>query len=163
MEKRTKLHFGYGSNLNEQDWHRWCGKNNFDTGLLKPVCKATVRNMTLAFTVYSGGRKGGVLDLLPCEGSTVEGVLFEVMDGGWEALNEKEGAPNFYHQVEVEATTANGDTVQAITYVVCENRRAPTGYVKPSEEDYLKVVRAGYEVHGIDTQALEAAANPGKQ
>ena len=80
------LYFGYGSNLNLKDICEWEKKhtlnkkksfvdsiNIFDGIFFLP-------DYQLQFTVYSDGRKGGVLDVTPKLGHAVAGKLFQVDD-----------------------------------------------------------------------------------
>jgi len=151
----TTHYFAYGSNLNTQDWHRWCRERGFPVGLLRPLFPAFLPDRGLAFTVHSRTREGGVLDVGPCKGHLVEGMVFEVADGGWEALDRKEGAPSFYRSLETEALTLDGRAHAVRTYEVLPQLRQT--FVCPSEA-YLKVVRDGYKEFSISSRHLDTAA-----
>lgn len=76
------LYFGHGSNLNADDWSRWCLKNkyaetSFDASF-KKVTNAWLADYRPGFTVYSGTQNGGVLDIIEVKGCVTPGVLFEV-------------------------------------------------------------------------------------
>jgi hypothetical protein len=98
-------YFAYGSNLNLQDWHRWCGANGFREGLLRPLFSAWLPDRCLAFTKWSDVRQSGVLDIQPGRGHLVEGFVFEVEDDGWDALARKEGSPKAYCPLDTEVLT----------------------------------------------------------
>jgi len=151
----SRRYFAYGSNLDERDWHRWCNKNGFGEGLLRPLFKAWLPDRSLAFTRWSKARAGGVLDVLPARGHAVEGHVFEVADGGWDALARKEGSPKHYCPLDIEVVTADAvaHAVRTFEVVPADRKR----FVEPNER-YLEVVRAGYRAFAIAEAALDAAA-----
>lgn len=151
----TNRYFAYGSNLNTQDWHRWCRERGFPEGLLHPLFPAFLPDRGLAFTVHSSSRQGGVLDIVPRLGHLVEGVVFEVAEGGWAALDQKEGAPSFYRALDMEVLTFDGEAHPVRTYEVLPHLRR--SHVQPSEA-YLATVRKGYEAHSLSPRHLETAA-----
>jgi gamma-glutamylcyclotransferase (GGCT)/AIG2-like uncharacterized protein YtfP len=152
-----ELYFGYGSNLNSTDWDEWCGEHGYRTGLLEPLFPAYLPDRQLRFGCYSQSRKGGVLDVRESIGHVTQGVVFRVHGEGWEALDQKEGAPRFYRRFRTECLKLDGRSHAVTAYEVCPDRREP--YVHPGEA-YLKIVREGFERHDLDQQPLdEAAAN----
>ncbi len=151
----TRRYFAYGSNLDEQDWHRWCGENGFREGMLRPLFKAWLPDRSLAFTRWSKGRNGGVLDVLPARGHVVEGYVFEVADGGWDALAQKEGSPRYYCPLDTEVLTPDGMAHAVRTFEVVPSERKR--FIEPNAS-YVNVVRAGYRTFGISPTALDAAA-----
>ena len=102
-------YFGYGSNLDREDFEAWCREKKIEPrGLLKPVGPAFLPDRELAFTIESPSRKCGVLDIRPQRGALVEGVLFELGDEGLKALDRKEGVgpdgqPGLYRRIETVA------------------------------------------------------------
>lgn len=147
-----KLYFAYGSNLNTTDWQRWCREKGLPSNLLSPAGIGFLPDQELVFDYYSSSRRGGALDLKPRAGQLVEGVFFEVEDGGWEVLDRKEGAPNCYEQFDTVALTSDGAELPVTTYRVCENKRA--GFVVPTDE-YVALVRKGLEEHNLDHAMLD--------
>jgi hypothetical protein len=97
-----QLYFAYGSNLNQQDFDDWCSRRGFSKGLLRFHSKANLPDFDLAFSYRSATRNGGVLDIKPRTGQLVPGVLFEIDDEGWDALDAKEGAPSVYKRFTVQ-------------------------------------------------------------
>lgn len=59
----TKLYFGYGSNLDGEDWEQWCSDHGYPSGLLEPLYSAYLPDRRLCFGHRSENRKGGVLDI----------------------------------------------------------------------------------------------------
>jgi gamma-glutamylcyclotransferase (GGCT)/AIG2-like uncharacterized protein YtfP len=148
------LYFAYGSNLEQQDFERWCEKRGHGYGLLDDVVgPAVLDDWALVFGRDGMGRGGGVLDLWPRKGYRVPGVVFEVDRVALAALDKKEGHPNHYERRQVVVEVA-GRELECITYV---GARAGTKHLAPSAS-YLDIVRLGYERFGLDTEPLELAA-----
>ncbi len=149
------LYFAYGSNLNLSDLDESFRKNGYPAGLLKFHSLAWLPDFEPAFTYRSQSRGGGVLSIRERIGSVVEGVLFEVCDVGWAALDRKEGAPNCYERVPVTVLDASGCEITAVTYRVLPGKEK--SFVRPTEE-CVSVVRNGLSTWGICHQAMTAAS-----
>jgi len=152
----TPLYFAYGSNLNLGDFDEFCEDLGFSPGLMHYRGNAWLPDHELAFSRYASGRAGGVLDVRPCPGQLVPGALFQIDDEGLEALDSKEGAPDYYERYPVTVVGSHGEHLQVLTYRVVPGQAAP--YVQPSES-YLKIVREGYMAWNLhdDGQLLAAA------
>ena len=150
-----KLYFAYGSNLNLTDLNDWLQRKGLPEELLKFHSHACLPDFELAFTYRSTSRSGGVLDIRESIGSVVEGVLFEVRDGGWKALDSKEGAPNCYERMHTTVLGPDGEAIPAVTYCVCLTQRQ--SHVPPAH-DYVSIVREGMKNWSICDQALTAAS-----
>lgn len=146
----SKLYFAYGSNLNREDWRQRTG---FSPDVLKDRSTAYLPDHDVRFSYDSKRRDGGVLDVQPRVGQVVPGVVFEVDDCGWQVLDDKEGEP--YERIGVTVLDKHGREMAVDTYRVRDEYRRQ--FVVPSV-DYLDVVRAGLEFHGLPTRAVEAAA-----
>ena len=83
------------------------------------------------------------------------GVIFEVLSGGWKALNAIEGAPHFYEQFGAVAIDSVGEEVSALTYRVCSHRVQP--FVRPNSE-YVDVVINGMDEYDLGDSLVSAAA-----
>jgi len=150
----SELYFGYGSNLEHDDFERWCESHGFGDGHLDDVVGvAALNDWALVFGRHSVYRGGGVLDVWPRLGHAVPGVLFGVDKEGFAALAAKEGAPSVYRREKVIVEYAGRD-IEAWTYVVA----SPLKKVYSPAVGYLDIVRLGYERHGLDGAVLEAAA-----
>ena len=149
----SDYHFGYGSNLNWDDWKKWCSERGKDPNSLK-VEPGTffLPDYELDFHYYSGGRDGGALDVVKLRGHAVAGKLFKVSDDGWDSLDAKEGHPTFYERKKVEVLSENGELRTAITYVVVPDR-VKKEHVPP-RPNYIEAVERGYEYHGITISNL---------
>lgn len=151
-----ELYFAYGSNLNQVDFNAWCRKKGYPKGLLQVKAQAFLPDFDLAFTHRSRSRNGGVLDLKERPGQVVPGVVFEIDDKGWAALDVKEGAPNTYQRMDVTVIDDRGNAMIATTYRV--NPEKAQQYVPPSDE-YLAIVREGLEHWDLCDDLLVAAAS----
>ncbi|MBX3278409.1 MAG: gamma-glutamylcyclotransferase [Acidobacteria bacterium] len=144
------LYFGYGSNLNQEDWE----ERGFRAGVLQPLFSAYLPDFRLSFSLHSSGRNGGVLSVTPRRGCVVPGVVFEVQDGGWETLDRKEG--NKYRRFTATVLRDGVEEVQVTTYEAKPDYEQP--FVEPNP-DYLAVVREGLEAHQLDIGPLLAATD----
>ncbi len=148
-------YFGYGSNLNLDDFDRYCLRKGFAGGGLRTIGAAKLPGYRLSFSHYSAARGGGALNLEVDAGESVNGVLFSVKTPEtWAALDLKEGHPERYQKTPIRVRTPCGNTLAATTYIV---QRPKAAYFCPTEE-YLRVVAAGLQAFGLCTQPLYAAA-----
>lgn len=152
---RSPLYFGYGSNLNRDDLDQWCSAKGGMFPFDRSVRSGRALDVELCFDYKSISREAGALNLRRRLGQVVDGQLFEVAEGGWDVLDKKEGAPNYYERVPVHVCCDNSEMVTAVTYTVVPKRR--DGYVKP-RSDYLDIVRRGRESFGLDIRQFEQAA-----
>jgi gamma-glutamylcyclotransferase len=105
----------------------------------------------LAFSRRSVRTGTGVADVVPADGRSVWGVLYELDRDGLDALDRKEGNGWAYGRARV-AVRPNGDepSVTAVTYRVC--RREPAE-VTPSAQ-YLEGLIAAARDRGLPTAYL---------
>lgn len=148
--------FAYGSNLNQQDWKKWCDRNGFDSNSLEYVSTAVLPDMKLCFDYFSNSRQSGVLDIQIAIGHIVYGVIFKPSKMGWEALDRKEGAPYCYTKRIWRAVLPNGTLQSVIVYEVIEERKSST-LVSPSNE-YFHIVEQGLTHWKLSTISLKNAA-----
>jgi gamma-glutamylcyclotransferase (GGCT)/AIG2-like uncharacterized protein YtfP len=158
MEQTKQLYFAYGSNLNKNDWNKYCRDKGIDPGIMQPVAPATLPDEVLVFDHYSSRRNSWTLNIRPHFGSLVEGYLFAVTQVGWDVLDKKEGHPNAYQRETVIVLDANGGEVKATTY----RSKRPHGLERPNDakpcDDYLDICRAGRERFELDTIDIDLAA-----
>ena len=151
----SELYFGYGSNLDSDDWVSWCEDRGIDPSGMVEVGAAFLLGHEMKFHYYSNGRKGGAADVVDIgTESEVPGVLFTLNDEAWKAMDRKEGHPNYYERKLVTVRTTNGE-INAITYTVVEGKIRPL-YVPPTDE-YVALIRSGLERRNLPTTALEKA------
>jgi gamma-glutamylcyclotransferase (GGCT)/AIG2-like uncharacterized protein YtfP len=146
------LYFGYGSNLDAEDWAGFCARRGFAGARLDPLGTALLLDHELAFDRFSPTRRGGVLNLRARPGQAAEGVLFRANDTALAALDAKEGAPFAYQRTLHHVVRPDGTVAEAMTYVAT-NR----AFCAP-HSDYAAIVRRGQAAHGVGHAMLEAAA-----
>jgi gamma-glutamylcyclotransferase (GGCT)/AIG2-like uncharacterized protein YtfP len=147
--------FAYGSNTDALDWRAWCARTGHDPAAIRPIGTGILPDARLAFDFFGKGRGGGVLNFQPRLGGYVEGVVLEVSEAGWRALDQKEGVPNAYQRRQRHIILPDGQALEAIAYQVIPERQQ--GHVAPSLA-YLNAVRRGFAAHGLHPHPLEAAA-----
>lgn len=119
----VKLYFGYGSNMDREDWVRWCSDHETDPAGLIEIGPAWLPDYTLKFHYFSNSRKAGAADVVPAgRGSVVPGLLFEVNEETLAALDDKEGLPYAYERRNVTVIDGSGALRQAISYTVQKHR-----------------------------------------
>lgn len=147
--------FAYGSNTDAADWRAWCARTGHGPAALRPIGTGILPDARLAFDFFGKGRGGGVLNFQPRLGGFVEGVVLEVSDAGWRALDQKEGVPNAYQRRQRHIILPDGQALEAIAYQVIPERQQD--HIAPPLA-YLNAVRRGFAAHGLHPRPLEAAA-----
>ena len=136
------FYFGYGSNLDAEDWAAWCRARGADPTAMVEVCSAWLLDHSMRFHYRSKGRGGGAADVVQdARGTAVPGALFTLSEEGWNLMNRKEGHPNVYHQTPVQVITAQGEAVEAVTYVV-QPAQQRSELVAPTQA-YAALIRDG--------------------
>ena len=160
----SDYHFGYGSNLDLDDWKKWCddyGRKSNEMQVEPGIF--FLPDYELDFHYKSGSRDGGALDVVEWPGHVVAGKLFKVTGDGWKSLDAKEGAPNYYERKQVEVLSENGEQRTAITYVVTQAKDEKK-HVPPAL-GYIEIVERAYDHYGITKShpwAKEQLAASGK-
>ncbi len=149
------LYFAYGSNLDADNWAKWCKTEGYDSESIEPLGRAWLPDYEPVFHYQSRLRKGGALDVRPRKGTATPGALFRVHD--WTGLDAKEGlSGRYYRRLEVVALTDDGHAHPAITYCVCDQRVG--GFVPPGSE-YQEIVTRGLSRFGHRPDQFMAAAH----
>ena len=153
---QNRRYFGYGSNLDWDDWGAFCRKHNANPDGLMERASAWLVEHHLKFHYYSSGRKGGAADVVPINTyHATPGALFDVDEEAWTTLVRKEGAPNYYEEKEVLVIGSDGTLQKATTFVVCEHRQKPD-FVQPTDE-YRQLIHDGLEHRSLPTFGLNQA------
>ncbi len=135
MEKET-LYVAYGSNLNVRQMGFRC-PDAMVVGI------GLIRDYKLAFR--------GVATIEPSKGDAVPVGVWKVSKRDEKALDIYEGYPRLYRKETVEVEMANGETVDAMVYIMNTGRPGmPAQY-------YLQTIEQGYGDIGLDIKYLEAA------
>lgn len=151
-----RLYFGYGSNLDFDDWSKWCKKNNASPDGLSELKRAFLPGYSVNYSHYSSGRKGGAANIIATGNLSVGvyGVLFEVNQECQLSLDDKEGHPNHYHQIEVSVIGENGETISAVTYI---STKYDLGSFFPPTDNYHQLVDSGLHRRRMPTRFIQAA------
>jgi len=153
---QNRLYFGYGSNLDWNDWVRHCEKNNASPDGLKEREPAWLVGHHLKFHYHSKGRGGGAADVVPINDvHATPGALFDVEEDAWSTLVAKEGSPFYYEEKNVLVIGSDGQLHEAVTFVVCNERKKPD-FQRPSDE-YHGLILDGLCERGLPTKGLEMA------
>ena len=132
-------YFAYGSNMDKEDFDKWCYKNNCTEIEFLNVTPAKLKGFRLAFNYFSHNRKGGAANIMRDEGNIVYGLLIDLKDGDRITIRKKEGYPDFYFEIPVEVETFDGEIIKdAITYKVVEKRQE-NHHVKPTRK-YISLI-----------------------
>jgi len=151
-----KLYFGYGSNLDFDDWSNWCSKRNANPNGLIEYKRAFLPGFSINYSHYSVSREGGAANLFQHEHELcgTYGVLFKVNNDCLELLDKKEGHPNHYRKTNVEVITESGNKVEVITYI--SSKYDGKSYFAPSEK-YHNLIHGGLSKRYMPTIGIEFA------
>ena len=135
MKKR--LYFAYGSNCNLGQMARRCPA-------AKKVGPVTLDGYRLTF---NGRRDGtGVANVLKNPGTVVHGLLWEITPACERSLNHYEGFPFLYGKEMVTVQTEDGESREAMVYVMTEKYRDPA---MPCTDYFLGIVD-GFTENGMN-------------
>lgn len=105
---------------------------------LREAVPAWLPQYRLAFSRWSDAlNTGGVLDILPCDGSAVPGVLFSATEEERQQIDRRQGV---FHPVPCRVQTRDGESVDAVTSVLTTKG----AFCLPRYDD-LEVLRLAYE------------------
>lgn len=151
------LYFGYGSNLDKNDWTKWCKERGKDPSGLKELGPAWLDEYQLVFDYYSSSRECGAANLVRVASgmAATPGALFEIDEYTLKLLDRKEGVkiPGCYQRETVTVYTADGGSHEAVTYI---HFSEDSGYHEPSKH-YESLIRNGLERLKLPTAWLDFA------
>lgn len=132
-------YFAYGSNMHKGDLDEWCRRKGYDPVTFVRKENAVLKDWQIVFNYYSLTRKGGVANIALSEGEEVWGLLLEVSEKDYRKILRKEGAPNYYEEVEVGVSTdrSNG-AKRAKTFRVVKERERKE--FQPPKQSYLNLL-----------------------
>ena len=133
------FYIAYGSNMNLEQMAYRCPDS-------KVICNGKLNGWKLVFNVHADVIKGNEHDAVPV-------VVWNIADKDWYRLDMYEGYPSYYVKEIVNVMLDNGEIVEAIVYVMADNRK---GFCKPFK-DYFECIEKGYIENGIDVKYLYEA------
>lgn len=155
------LYFGYGSNLDRDDWEKWCSRKGLQPSGLKEIGPAWVDGFVLDFNYYSRSRGAGAANLtwIASGMAATPGALFEIDEYTRDALDIKEGHPNPNHYCRVEITvyTSDGQSHLAYTYI----HKSSNSEYHESTDEYEEFIRNGLTRLDLPTNWLDYALRKG--
>ena len=117
----------------------------------KPLEAVRLEGYRLAFC---GCGEWGVATILPEDGSCVEGVLWQISARDEKFLDRYEGYPHLYEKKPVTLCRGEGETCQAMAYVMTSPSRDVPARPSP---DYLMGILVGCRQNKIDPQPVMEA------
>lgn len=155
VDSERMLYFGYGSNLDHEDWTRWCNQKRINPGGLKEIGPAWIDGFVLDFNYYSSSREAGAANLtwVASGMAATPGALFEIDEYTRDALDRKEGHPTHYRRVEKIVHTADGQSHRAYTYI---HESEESQFHAPSDE-YVELIRNGLMRLELPTTWLDSS------
>lgn len=132
------LHFGYGSNLNEDFLREYCPSARF-------IMKAFLPNQEVQFRFWSERRNGGISTIIPAPGELVHGVLYDVEASDLERLDVLESVPQgLYSRDSFLVLGEDRGWHKADLYRVAN----PEGPFAPARS-YVELMLTGAKEHGL--------------
>lgn len=139
MKQKRTYYFAYGSNCNTKQMAHRCPAAE-DLGAV------TLRDYTLEFRHYATIRQQ--------HGGAVHGVLWELTEECENSLDKYEGFPNHYTKDFVKVEFENGNTYNAMVYIMVTAKERVIS--EPSESYYNGILDGLYE-HNQGFSLLNAA------
>lgn len=155
----STLYFAYGSNLNQTDLQEWAREQNVSLGAMTPLSRAWLPDHRLVFSLHSRRRQGGVLDIEPATGHVVPGVIFQMDETAWKAMDRKEGlhaTKGGYQRYATFVINTAGVPQQVETYTAKPTVRQ--AFVAP-HPDYVAIVQQGYDHLALNDGLVGPTAN----
>ncbi len=135
-------YFAFGSNMNLDQMKKRCPGSTFLTS-------ATLEDFRFVYDGKSDRWGGAVGNIVPSEGESVKGALFEINDGDLLSLDQYEGFPNRYKRRELPVKSTDNMKIMAILYF-----RDNESVGSPSEA-YKETVISGARECGIPEDYIQ--------
>jgi gamma-glutamylcyclotransferase (GGCT)/AIG2-like uncharacterized protein YtfP len=128
------LYFAYGMNTNPTEMALRCPG-------AKSLGHARLIDHVFRFAQHA--------DVQPCDGSYVDGVLWDITDEHLKALDQLEGYPYYYNRM-VRSVIQGARTFHVLVY-----RMQPGHLDSEPTRGYYNLIQEGYRAHGVPTDQLE--------
>ena len=131
------LYIAYGSNMNLSQMAFRCPNS-------KIVCNGKLYGYKLVFNIHADVIK------TDNEDDFVPVVAWNINSKDWNRLDMYEGYPHYYVKEVVDVVLDNGNTEEAIVYVMADDKKG----VCPPMRGYFDCIEDGYIANGIDVEYL---------
>lgn len=155
MSNETHPVFAYGSNMDLEDLARWMDRRGFGAPRVFDARPAVLPGYRLAWNYHSRARDGGAANVEPLVGQELPGVVLDVDERTFEAIDAKEGHPRIYSRGDepLSVRLFAGPVTSAWVYVVNPEHRCSTP-VWP-RRTYLDLLVRGAVRYGLPESHLE--------
>ncbi len=137
-------YFAYGSNLSSRYMREYCPGADF-------VIRADLPNFEIQFRQYSENMQGGISSIIPAPGQLVHGILLDIPEEAFIALDELEDVPlGKYLRDTFLVLGLDGAWHKAEVYRVAN----PSGPYTPARQ-YLDYMIEGAEEHGLPSTYVQ--------
>lgn len=130
------LYAAYGSNISLSQMKYRCPS-------ARVVCTGMLHDWKLVFKYHA--------DIVPCEGSDVPVLVWDVTDSDRDNLDFYEGYPSYYKTKLVDVHTDDGRVIAAFAYVMNEESKDE---VQPPSDYYFDGILEGYVDNGMNVEYL---------
>ena len=144
-------YFAYGSNLNLTDLNNWCDDHDYKQVKPLKVKVGVLKGYKLDFNYKSSGRKSRTLNIMRDRDSEVEGAILSLTKEDYQTIYKKEGAPNYYKEIEV-IIHLNNKTKRVKTFKVVNSKEEK--HFEPPTEEYLDIFTGGAEKMGLSNSYI---------
>jgi gamma-glutamylcyclotransferase (GGCT)/AIG2-like uncharacterized protein YtfP len=139
------FYFAYGSNLETRNMKKWLGR-------VPPSTIARLPDYRLAFNAEGFEPQEIYANIVPHEGSSVWGVVYECEPEDLNKLDEYEDVDGgYYRRGRVVVVTAAGERLEADVYLACEGRLSADG--QPSKRYSMQII-SGAREHGLPSDYI---------
>ena len=146
--REKKFYIAYGSNLSVNQMSARCPEARI-------VGKSILKDWKLVFKYHA--------DIEPCEGETVQVLIWEISENDEQRLDLYEGYPFYYikKDLNITVTDLSGNDPREITAMVYVMNKGHK--IQPPARSYYDVLKEGYGRFGFDEEPLKNALNEARQ
>ncbi len=153
-------YFAYGSNMDLEDFKRWCDEKGCEMPDLRDPIPAKLLGYKLVFNYYSGRRKAGAanISLTGESGDVVYGLIFNVTECARDVIREKEGYPDYYGESCVKVKSLDDKLVfDGFTYKVVPEKERDT--YQPPTKCYLGLIIKNAKLYKFPKDYIECLSD----
>lgn len=148
------LYFAYGSNMDSNDFVRWCTRNSCEVPKFSDTEPAILKKYKLDFNYYSTSRQSGAANIMPEPSQSVYGLVSEISETDMAIVSKKEGFPSYYEKINVTIETLAGVTMHNVVTFKATRAREKSSFQPPSRY-YLDLILANARSHGFPSHYIK--------